>query len=76
MIYTGILGSSPSWAGILIMHFSRVSRKNETKKGFEKAEKMQLQKYKQESFNIKELREHLNSPELGRHPELKLYAKK
>lgn len=39
MIYTGILGSSPSWAGILIMHFSRVSRKNETKKGFERAEK-------------------------------------
>lgn len=38
--------------------------------------KKQHQKYKQESFNIKELREHLNSPELGRQPEIKLHAKK
>lgn len=44
-------------------------------KGIWKSRKQAAPKVEQESFSAKELGEYLNSPELGRLPEIKLYAK-
>lgn len=72
MIYTGTLGSSPSWVGILNLYFS--CGKMILKRGLKKQKRSSTKSRSRDYSTLKNW-EYLNSPELGRLPEIKLYAK-